>query len=373
MGKGDPLRLLRQDLLDMPPYEPIEPIDVLAEQLGIAEESVIKLDGNENPYGPSPRIHDALARFPYYHIYPDPLQRQVRQALADFLGLEMEHIVVGSGCDELLDLIGRAVLCPGDGVVNAPPTFGIFPFVAKSYAARLIDVPRKEDYSLNLAAIAAAVREGAKLLFLCSPNNPTGNTVSREELERLLALDTLVVVDQAYVEFDGEGFASLVPNAANLIVLRTFSKWAGLAGLRAGYGIFPKAIAELILKIKMPYNMNVAAQAAILASLADVDTLRQRTQAIVAERERLFGMLTSLSWLRPWPSRANFILCEMKSSSKGSLAAREVWRRLQEKGIFVRHFDTPELRDCLRISIGKRDHSDRLLETLQEIGASVGY
>lgn len=365
--ENDALRLLRQGLLDMPPYEPIEPLEVLAQRLGMAEGDIVKLDGNENPYGPSPRVAEALAAYPHYHIYPDPLQRQVRQALADFLGLGLEHIVVGNGSDELLDLIGRAFLSPGDGVVNAPPTFGMYPFLARSYGARLIDVPRKDDYRLDLAGLAAAVRLGAKLLFLCSPNNPTGNALSPEELERLLALGTVVVVDEAYVEFGGNDFASLVPSRDNLIVLRTFSKWAGLAGLRAGYGVFPRAIAEVILKIKMPYNMNVAAQAAILASLADTDTLRQRVRAIVAERERLFEGLGRLPWLRPWPSQANFILCEVKGLDAGQVA-----RRLQARGIFVRYFDRPELRRCLRISVGKPEHSDRLLAALREIGASPG-
>lgn len=361
------MRLLRQDLREMPPYEPIEPLEVLAQRLGMAEDAIVKLDGNENPYGPSPRVAEALAGYPHYHIYPDPLQRQVRRALADFLGLGVEHIVVGNGSDELLDLIGRAFLSPGDGVVNAPPTFGMYPFLARSYGARLIDVPRRDDYSLDLAGLAAAVRQGAKLLFLCSPNNPTGNALSPEELERLLALGAVVVVDEAYVEFDGEGFASLVPSRDNLIVLRTFSKWAGLAGLRAGYGVFPKAIAEVILKIKMPYNLNVAAQTAVLASLADADTLRQRVQAIVAERERLFERLARLPWLRLWPSQANFILCEVKGLDAGQVA-----QRLQTKGIFVRHFDTPQLQHCLRITVGKPEHSDRLLAALQEIGGSPG-
>ncbi len=152
------LRRARPDLLELGPYEPIEPLDVLAQELGIPEEQIVKLDGNENPYGPSPRVREALATFPYYHIYPDPEQRLVRQALADFLGLDMEHIVVGNGSDELLDLIGRAFIAPGDAVVNAPPTFAIYPMVARLAGGRAIDVPRRPDYSLDVAAMAAACR-----------------------------------------------------------------------------------------------------------------------------------------------------------------------------------------------------------------------
>lgn len=365
------LPLPRPNLLELAPYEPIEPLDVLAQQLGIAEEDIVKLDGNENPYGPSPRVQEALASFPYYHIYPDPEQRQVRQALADFLALDMEHIVVGNGSDELLDLIGRAFISSGEAVINAPPTFGIYPFVTRICGGRVIDVPRRADFSLDLAAMEAAVAEGAKVIFLCSPNNPTGNALSRQELLSLLATGALVTVDEAYVEFadetlsvGGQGLAALVPQYDNLMVLRTFSKWAGLAGLRAGYGVFPKAIAELLRKIKMPYNLNVAAQAAILASLADADTLWQRVTAIVAERQRLYERLAAIPWLRPWPSQANFILCEVEGFD-----AKEVRARLRQKGILVRYFDTPQLRRCLRISVGKPEHSDRLLAALADLPA----
>jgi histidinol-phosphate aminotransferase len=368
-----PLGRARPELLEMASYEPIEPVDVLAQRLGIPEERILKLDGNENPYGPSPGVAEALASFPYYHIYPDPEQRRVRQALAEFVGLGAEHIVVGNGSDELLDLISRAFLSPGDAVINAPPTFGIYSFVTRLHRGRVIDMPRRGDYGLDLAAMTGAARDGAKLIFLASPNNPTANTVSQEDLASLLDTGVLVVVDEAYAEFaagsssGGHGFASAVPWQDNLMVLRTFSKWAGLAGLRVGYGVFPKAIASLIRKIKMPYNMNVAAQAAVLASLADAETLWKRVEAIVSQRQRLFHALSSFPWLRPWPSEANFILCEVHGA-----AAKGVWTRLRDRGILVRYFDTTSLRHCLRISVGRQEDNDRLLEALAEIGGSLG-
>ena len=351
----------------MPGYEPIEPVDVVARRLGIPEDQVVKLDGNENPYGPSPRVAEALARFPYYHIYPDPEQRRVRQAIAGYVGVDPEQIVAGSGADELLDLVARLFLSPGDAVVNAPPTFGMYPFLARLYSARLLEITRREDFSLDLPAMEAALSGGAKLLFLASPNNPTGNVLSRGDLERLLGCRRMVVVDEAYVEFAGESFVDMVGAHDNLIVVRTFSKWAGLAGLRVGYGVFPKPLADVARKIKMPYNLNAAAEAAVLASLEDVATLRQRVAAIVAERERLWRRLADLPWLRPFPSQANFVLCEVRG-----LSAREVRDRLREKGILVRYFDAPGVGNCLRVSVGKPDHTDRLLEALAEIGVGVG-
>lgn len=351
----------------MPGYEPIEPVDVLARRLGIAEDQVVKLDGNENPYGPSPRVAQALARFPYYEIYSDPQQRRARQAIADYVGADPEQVVVGNGSDELLDLVARLFLSPGEAVVNASPTFGMYEFVARVYAARLVEVPRREDFSLDLPAMEAALNDGAKLVFLASPNNPTGNALSREELERLLDQQAAVVVDEAYAEFAEGSFVEMVRERDNLIVLRTFSKWAGLAGLRVGYGVFPQPVANVIRKIKMPYNLNVAAEVAALASLEDVPTLQERVAAIVAERERLRQRLTELPWLRPYPSQANFLLCEVTG-----LAAAEVRARLQERGILVRHFDLPAVRNCLRISVGKPEHTDRLMAALSEIGAGVG-
>jgi histidinol-phosphate aminotransferase len=360
------LRLARRDLVEMPGYEPIEPLDVLARRLGIPEDRIAKLDGNENPYGPSPKVREALARFPYYHIYPDPEQRQVREAIAEYVGASPEQIVVGNGSDELLDLTGRLFLSRGDKAVNAPPTFGIYEFVIRTYGADVEEAPRREDFALDVDAAARALAAGARLMFLASPNNPTGNAVSRQELERLLSDGTAVVVDEAYAEFAGESFAPLVGEHDNLIVMRTFSKWAGLAGLRAGYGVFPPAVAETIRKIKMPYNMNVAAQAAVLASLEDRAGLSDNVKMIVSERERMAKALAGFPWLRVHPSRANFLLCGVRG-----LPPTELQARLRARAVLVRYFDSPGVRDCLRISVGRPKDTDRLVEALSEIGAAV--
>jgi histidinol-phosphate aminotransferase len=356
---GDVTRLLRPDLLAMEGYEPIEPIDVLAEALGIPPERVVKLDGNENPYGPSPRALAALADARSYHIYPDPLQRKVRRALGAYLGVDEELIVAGAGSDELIDLVLRATLSPGDGVVNCVPTFGMYSFSTSVCGGRVFDVPRREDFTLDLPGIEEAVTQGARVIFIASPNNPTGNAVGLREVEALLDLGLLVVVDEAYVEFGGDSLASQVPEQERLVVLRTFSKWAGLAGLRAGYGVFPPALASLLLTIKSPYNLNVAAQVAVLASLEDLGVLRDRVAALVKERDRLYEELGRVPFLRPYSSQGNFLLCRVEG-----LEARWVRDRLAERGIFVRYFDTPLLRGHLRISVGLPEHTDSLLRAL---------
>ncbi|MGH2600376.1 MAG: histidinol-phosphate transaminase [Dehalococcoidia bacterium] len=354
--------MIRADLRDHVTYEPIEPIEVLAERLGVPPERIVKLDGNENLYGPSPRVAEALAHHDGYHIYPDPDQRRVREALAAYTGVPAEHIVAGAGSDELIDLIGRALLSPGDAVIDLVPTFGMYSFTASVCGARIVNAPRRPDFSVDTVAVARATEERTKIVFAASPNNPSGNRLSRAELDRLLALPLLVVVDEAYVEFSGGSYASLVPERENLVVLRTFSKWAGLAGVRAGYGLMAPELAQTLMAIKPPYNVNVPAEVAMLASLEDQEALEARVRRIVEERDRLAVLLAGVPYLEPWPSEANFILCRV---TRGS--ARDLRGRLRERGIFLRYFGRAGLEDCIRISVGRPEHTDALMAALGEV------
>ena len=361
-SKLDIKKLIRPELINMKAYTPIEPTEVLSRQTELPTDKVIKLDGNENPYGCSPKVYQALATYPYYHNYPDPEQRELRKALEEYSGLGRQHIVCGVGSDDLIDLILRLFLKPGDEVINCPPTFGMYPFSTDVCGGRLVDVPRTEDFALDMARIKKALARKTKVIFVASPNNPTGSTTREKEIMELVDTGKIVVVDEAYCEFSNVTVANSVPSYPNLIVLRTFSKWAGLAGLRIGYGFFPIEIANYLMKIKQPYNANAAAQAAVLASLADIDYLRLNVMKIVMERGRLFGKLKELRWLKSYPSQANFILCSLPEGR-----AREIWQGLRKKGIFVRYFDTPRLRDCLRISVGRREDTDALIEALTEV------
>ncbi|MFQ5473612.1 MAG: aminotransferase class I/II-fold pyridoxal phosphate-dependent enzyme, partial [Dehalococcoidia bacterium] len=166
--------LVREHLLRMPGYEPIEPTDVVAQRLGIPENQIVKLDANENPYGPSPKVREMLERYEMYHIYPDPAQRRVREAVADYVGVDPEQVVLGNGSDDLLDLCARLFLSPGDTLVNFPPAFGVYDFLGRIYDANIVEVARGEDFALDMERAEAAL-SGAKLGFLASPNNPTGN------------------------------------------------------------------------------------------------------------------------------------------------------------------------------------------------------
>jgi histidinol-phosphate aminotransferase len=351
----------------MPGYEPVEPVDVMAKRLGLSPDQISKLDGNENPYGPSPRVVERLADFEHYHIYPDPAQRAVREAVAEYVGVDPDQIVMGNGSDEMLAFAATLFLGHGDVLVNCPPTFGVYEFLGNVTGAHVVSVPRNEDFTIDMPSLEDVLKRGAKLVYLASPNNPTGNILPREQLECILEHHVAVVVDEAYAEFAGESAVDLIGKRDNLIVVRTFSKWAGLAGLRAGYAVVPSALVDTIWKVKVPYNLSAASEQAILASLEDRETLMNHVRLIVEERDRLSERLRKIPWLRPFPSAGNYILCEVRG-----LPARDVRDSLRKKGILIRYFDSPGLRNCVRISVGLPKDSDRVIEALQEIGATVG-
>mgnify|MGYP001190441011 CR=1 FL=1 len=401
--------LFRPELATMQPYVPIHPFEVVSQRLGRPAEQIVKLDANENPYGPSPAAVAAMAGYPWLHIYPDPQSVALRAGLAEYTGAPAECILAGHGADELIDLLGRLLLAPGDAVIDCPPTFGMYAFCAAVNGACLINVPRRADFSIDVDAIERVAApepaggyddfgwldavtvdcgEGSryagsryaadgystdgystdgnpqpKLLFLCSPNNPDGSLLPAADLERLLRLPLVVVVDEAYIEFShpGASYIDWVAGHANLVVLRTFSKWAGLGGLRVGYGVFPPAIIEQLWKIKQPYNVNVAGSRAASASLADRDYLLHNVAQIVAERERLYAQLARFDFLQPVPgSQSNFILCRVAGKD-----ARQLKLDLEQQGVLVRHFAKPGVDNCIRVSVGRPADSAALLAALR--------
>ena len=375
MPRFDHTEALLPWLRDLRGYEPIEPPEEAAARYGIPVERIVKLDGNENPYGPSPAARSALAGEYGAHRYPDPAVRALRAALARRHQVPAECIVVGAGADEIIDLVFRSYVGQGDRIVVASPTFGMYAFGAELQGAECVDVARAEaDWSLDVEALAAAA-EDAKVVFLPSPNNPTGGLLPPEAIQRVLASGALLVVDEAYIEFShGESLASRAAAADSLIVLRTFSKWAGLAGLRIGYGVMPRVIAETFMQVKQPYGVNVAAQAAALASLEDASLLDERACLIAGERDRLAEGLWATGWIEPAPSEANFLLCRIDPSGGASAGMDGVQLReaLRRRGIFVRTFADPRLREYVRISVGTSEDSERVLEALKEIGAGRG-
>jgi len=238
----------------------------------------------------------------------------------------------------------------------------MYSFNAPLYHAQVVDVSRRADFSIDLEAIQEAVAQHhAKLVFLCSPNNPSGGLIAGEDIKALLELPATIVVDEAYIEFAEQGsLADWVGDYPNLIVLRTLSKWAGLAGLRIGYGLFPPTLMPHLWKIKQPYNVNVAADMAARASLQDVDFLHERVRQLIQQRRRMQVAFAELPYLSPHESQANFVL------SRVSGMTAEYFRDwLARAGIIVRYYKKPRLDDCIRISAGTPEQVDRLLEVLR--------
>lgn len=359
---------IRPEILAMQPYTPILPFEVLSAQLGRPIEEIVKLDANENPYGPSPKAMEALQQGAFYHIYPDPSATLLREKLGAFLQLPSERLLAGLGADELIDLILRAVISPDDVVIDCPPTFGMYHFSADVNGAKLVTVWRNPDFSLDVEGIERAVADSpnAKVLFLCSPNNPDGSVIDDETLRRLLALPLLVVLDEAYVDFSAlDGRPTRMAWALqydNLVILRTFSKLAGLAGLRIGYGIFPLWLIPHLFKIKQPYNVTVAGELAARGAMEDEAWLVEKVALMVTERKRMVALLEPFDFLRPYPSYSNFVLFQVIGRN-----AFELKKRLEQEGVLVRHFAKRGVDNCIRISVGRPEQTERLIAALHNI------
>ena len=355
---------------NFPPYTPIEPVDVLSARLGINPEKIVKLDANENPYGPCQAATNALSNLAYCHLYPDPESRNLRAELAKFTGIDVSYLMAGAGADELIDLILRILLDTQEVVINLPPTFGMYDFDTRLNDGRLIEIQRNADFSINLPAIEDILsKNDVKVIFITSPNNPDGGIISDEDLKQILKHPVMVVLDEAYLEFTGNNNddwrsaskIAWVPEYNNLIVLRTFSKWAGLAGLRVGYGAFPLWLMNTMWVAKQPYSVNVAASQVAIASLKNLAELKSNIRKIRQEKIVLFELLNKFKFLRVFPSQSNFILCKLITGS-----AQEMKQFLLKKGILVRYYNTSILKDFIRISVGTPSDTAALISVLEE-------
>lgn len=367
-------QLIRPEIARVEEYVPGESLEAFSVRTGVPVERLIKLNSNESPYLPSPRVARALGDFSQYNLYPDPDGRALIADLAAYVNVAPAHIVLSNGSNELITKLWSVFLSPGESVLTSPPTFSLYTTATTLAGAEMIDVPRRDGYALDIPAIRAALRDDTKLIILCSPNNPTGNLVSRADVEALLETGRIVVVDEAYVEFAGddalaESPISMVPHHDNLVVLRTFSKWAGLAGLRLGYGIFPTWLVPHVRKLQLPFEVNLAAHIAARETLADLPLLRERIAELVVEREHLYALLCTQPYLRAFPSRGNFLLAEITDPR---LTVAEFRSRMEAAGIILRYFRTPDLARHVRLTVGTAEHTAALARVLAELGQQLG-
>jgi histidinol-phosphate aminotransferase len=354
--------LICSHVKELEPYEPPD-WEALAARAGVPPDRLIRLDANENPYGPSPRVAEALARFDGYGFYPN--YRALTAAVARYAGVAPENVVLGNGGDEIIDLTVRLFVAPDEGGIVCPPAFGMYAVSTAAHRGRVLSVPRRDNFSLDVEVIETLVSRGEagvrpRLLFLTSPGNPEGLAIPQETIRRLLQLPLAIVVDEAYVEFGKESTVPLLDAHPNLVVLRTFSKWAGMAGLRLGYAVASPEIAGAMARLRPPYSVNTAAVVAALATFDDLGHVQATIARIVAERDRLYTALAGLPGVRPIPSQANFILCRLNSHS-----GQEVADALAAQGILIRSFSDPSLADAVRITVGRPDQNDALIAALK--------
>jgi len=318
-------------------------------------EASVYLDANENAFG-SPLETN-------YNRYPDPMQYAVKMELSKIKGVPARNIFLGNGSDEAIDVLFRSFCNPGkDNVIIVPPTYGMYEVSANINDIELKRVNLTEDFQLNLEGIAEAIDQYTKMIFICSPNNPTGNSINREDIETLLAnFHGIVVIDEAYINFSRQKtFIQELTEYANLVILQTLSKAWGLAGLRVGMAFASEEIIEVLNRVKPPYNINEASQALALEALMNIEQVNEWIKQTLKERDALVLSIKEFDFVVDiYPSDANFILVKTKD-------ANAVYNFLVESGIIIRNRNKVELCEgCIRITVGTPDENKTLIETLK--------
>jgi histidinol-phosphate aminotransferase len=349
------------DIASLSPYVPGKPIEELQRELGLSR--VIKLASNENPLGPSPKalavLHEVAATL---HRYPDGGASRLREALADRWKVTPNHIVLGNGSDEILGLLARTFLAPGDEAVMADHTFVIYKMEVTAAHGKVVTVPLAQ-WRHDLPAMAEAITDRTRLLFLCNPNNPTGTMVSADEVDRLLARvpdHVIVVFDEAYFEYvrraDFPDSLAYVRRGRSVIVLRTFSKIYGLAGLRIGYGVTTPEIVGFLNRVRPPFNANSMAQRAALAAMHDDEHVARSRTVNQAGMEQVVGGLKKFG-LMPIPSEANFVYLDIGRDG------RSVFEAMLRHGVIIRHIEGR----MVRVTIGQREDNEAFLTALGRV------
>ena len=320
----------------------------------------IFLDANENSLGSTVT--------PAYNRYPDPHQIKIKEKLTEIKGLPVQNIFLGNGSDECIDLLYRAFCNPGkDNVIVHPPTYGMYEVSAHIHDVEVRRAPLTETFELNLPEFEKQIDEHTKIIWICSPNNPTGNAFRHQDIEMILNnFDGLIVIDEAYINFSRQNsFIRELTEYPNLVILQTLSKAWGLAGLRLGMAFASEFIVEVLNRIKPPYNIGQATQEIVLKALGGTEKVNEMIREIVQMRNDLARKISRLSAvMNVYTSEANFLLVKIKN-------ARKIYNELLDLGIVVRdRSSAPGCSDCLRITVGTKEQNDKLIDTLSKIGIS---
>ena len=357
--------LANEHILGIAPYEPGKPIEELEREAGIHDG--IKLASNENPLPPSDRVREAITNaLVHLNRYPDGSGFYLRQAIAKKHGVSQDQIVLGNGSNELIELLVRTFLRPGDEAVVPHPSFVVYPMIVQAAGGIRVMVMLK-DYRLDLEAMARAVTPQTKLVFIANPNNPTATIVTADEVETFLGRipeRTIVVFDEAYIEFAlGPDFPDTIGHmkqGRRVVVLRTFSKASSLAGLRIGYGVADADAVALMNRIRQPFNVNSLGQVAALAAMEDEPHILECVRMIEAGRHFLYDEFKTLG-IRYVPSRANFILVDVGRS------AADIYQKLLQQGVIVRPMTPFGMETALRITVGTPEENRKLVKALKTV------
>ncbi|MBE0507379.1 MAG: histidinol-phosphate transaminase [Marinospirillum sp.] len=362
----DFFKLANAGVQGLMPYQPGKPVEEVARELNLDPNSIVKLASNENPHGPSPKALEAIQReLAELTRYPDGSGYRLKAALAKQLDLSPRQITLGNGSNDLLDLIGRCWLAPGRNAVYSEYAFAVYPITTQAAGAEHKVVPAK-DWGHDLPAMAAAIDENTRVVFIANPNNPTGTWLSEKQLREFMARvpeNVLVVLDEAYVEYVQESVypdaLQLLQDYPNLIVCRTFSKAYGLAALRVGYSLSSVQIAETINRVRQPFNVNSLALEAALAALGDEEYLQQ---SVVTNKAGMLQLETAFRelGLNYIPSVGNFICVDVGD-------AEVVNQALLKEGVIVRPLRPYRMNNHLRVSIGLPEENQRFIDALQKV------
>ncbi|MFZ2447926.1 MAG: histidinol-phosphate transaminase [Syntrophobacteraceae bacterium] len=348
------------------PYPPGKPIEELERELGIS--GSIKLASNENPLGPSPKALEAIqSAMGKLNRYPDGSGFYLRRKLSEKYGLPLDGILLGNGSNEIIELVIRAFLTPGDEVIMPAPSFLLYSLVVRWMGGTPVAIPLK-GLDIDLEKMAEAVTARTRVVFLTNPNNPTGTVIRKAGFEAFLAAvpaETIIVLDEAYIEFNRDpdtptGFDCIDRPGPSVIVLKTFSKAYGLAGLRIGYGVMDPSIAAFLNRVRQPFNTGSLSQAAALAALDDDDFLRRSQEITWAGLEYLYAEMEKLG-LKYFPSQANFFLIEMPRDAKS------VFEDMLHRGVIIRSMASYGMDRHIRVNAGLPEENERFVRTLREV------
>lgn len=351
-------------ILSIKPYVPGKPIEELEREYGISDS--IKLASNENPLGPSPMAVKAIEKaLSELNRYPDGSGHDLVMKLSKHLGISSDNIVLGNGSDEIIEMLTTAFLVPGDEVIIPAPSFLMYEISAKSAGAKLLFVPLR-SLSIDLDAIAEAITDKTRLIFLCNPNNPTGTVISKKGFEQFIKKvpgDIIIVMDEAYMEFirdkDYAKGIDYINSEYNVVTLRTFSKIYGLAGLRIGYGIMPKYISDILNRIRPPFNASSLAQAGAAAALGDEEFFKKTIKLVHDELDFMYESLGKIG-IRFFPTQSNFFLIDVKKS------ADDVFESMLRLGVIVRSMTSYGYPEYIRVSIGLHEENIRFINALEK-------